>query len=194
MLEALFGSRDKENTLQYILARGQGYASEIADFYGTKSSQIIKQLEALEIAGILASFQIGRARVYKYNPRYYFLNELESLLLKARDTYKPDSTTLSDLKSGNITVYRTDPDNFNAENALLRNIVSDIKSGKTQQYPSNLETAGCFLNICSQSFYNSNTDADARLIKVGITPPNTKGSSVPGGLYDRQNILKQLLK
>lgn len=90
MLEALFGSRDKENTLQYILARGQGYASEIADFYGTKSSQIIKQLEALEIAGVLASFQIGRARVYKYNPRYYFLNELESLLLKARDTYKPE--------------------------------------------------------------------------------------------------------
>ncbi len=90
MLEALFGSKDKENTLQYILARGQGYASEIADFYGTKSSQIIKQLEALEIAGILVSFQVGRARIYKYNPRYYFLNELESLLLKARDAYKPE--------------------------------------------------------------------------------------------------------
>ena len=90
MLEALFGSKDKENTLQYILARGQGYASDIADFYGTKSSQIIKQLEALEIAGIFVSFQIGRARVYKYNPRYYFLKELESLLLKARDTYKPE--------------------------------------------------------------------------------------------------------
>jgi len=77
---------------------------------------------------------------------------------------------------------------------FLRNIASDIKNGKTQQYPSNLETVGCFLNVCSQSFYNSNTDADARLIQAGITPPNTntKNGSVPGGLYDRQNALKQL--
>jgi predicted transcriptional regulator len=90
MLEALFGSRDKENTLQYILAREQGYASEIANFYGTKSSQIIKQLESLEIAGVLVGFQVGRARVYRYNPGYYFLKELEALLIKARDTYKPE--------------------------------------------------------------------------------------------------------
>lgn len=32
------------------------------------------------------------------------------------------------------------------------------------------------------------------LFQAGITPPNTntKNGSVPGGLYDRQNALKQL--
>lgn len=36
--------------------------------------------------------------------------------------------------------------------------------------------------------------SDARLIQAGITPPNTntKNGSVPGGVYDRQNALKQL--
>lgn len=90
MIEVLFGSKDKENVLQYILAKEKGYASEIANFYGTKPSQIIKQLESLEIGGVLVSFQIGKARVYEYNPRYYFLGELKALLLKVRGTYKPD--------------------------------------------------------------------------------------------------------
>lgn len=90
MIEVLLGSRDKENVLQYLLAREQGYASEIAKFYGTNSSQIIKQLEALEIGGVLVSFQIGRARVFQFNPRYYFLKELKALLIKVRETYKPE--------------------------------------------------------------------------------------------------------
>lgn len=90
MIEVLFGSKDKENVLQYILAKEKGYASQIADFYGTNPSQIIKQLEALEIGGVLVSFQIGKARVYQYNPGYYFLNELKALLLKVRDAYKPE--------------------------------------------------------------------------------------------------------
>ncbi|MFA6189798.1 MAG: ArsR family transcriptional regulator [Sulfuricurvum sp.] len=90
MIEVLFGSRDKENVLQYILSKEKGYASQIADFYGTKPSQIIKQLEALEIGGVLVSFNIGRARVYQYNPNYYFLNELKALLTKVRESYKPE--------------------------------------------------------------------------------------------------------
>jgi hypothetical protein len=48
------------------------------------------QLEALEIGGVLVSFQIGRARVYQYNPSYYFLNELKALLIKVRESYKPE--------------------------------------------------------------------------------------------------------
>lgn len=90
MIEVLLGSKDKENVLQYILAKEKGYASEIANFYGTKPSQIIKQLEALEIGGVLVSFQVGKARVYQYNPRYYFQNELKALLLKVRESYRPE--------------------------------------------------------------------------------------------------------
>lgn len=90
MLQVLLGSIDKERVLQFILAKKTGYASQIAEFYGTKSSQIIKQLESLENGGILVSTEAGRTRLYSFNPRFYFLKELSDLLIKARDAYEPD--------------------------------------------------------------------------------------------------------
>ena len=89
LLKALFGSKDKELVLQYLLAKKEGYASKIARFFNTNPSQITKQLELLENAGILIGYPIGRARLYKFDPRYYFLPELKMLLEKARDAY-PD--------------------------------------------------------------------------------------------------------
>ena len=87
MLKVLFGSKDKELVLQYILSKNEGYASKIARFYNIKPSQISKQLDTLEEGGVLVSFQIGRSRLYKFNPRYYFLLELRSLLKKAVEAY-----------------------------------------------------------------------------------------------------------
>jgi DNA-binding transcriptional ArsR family regulator len=89
MLQVLFGSLDKERVLQFILAKKTGYASQIALFYNTKPSQITKQLESLENGGLLSSTQIGRTRLYSFNPRYFFLEELNKLLIKARDAYDP---------------------------------------------------------------------------------------------------------
>ena len=90
MLQTLFGSKDKEKVLQFILARQSGYASQIARFYETKPSQITKQLETLENGGVLVGTQMGRTRAYSFNPRYFFKDELESLLRKARETYSDD--------------------------------------------------------------------------------------------------------
>ena len=89
MLKVLFGSKDKELALQYLLSKNEGYASKIARFYGLNPSQISKQLEALEEGSVLVGFQVGRARLYRFNPRYYFYPELEALLKKSRGTY-PD--------------------------------------------------------------------------------------------------------
>ena len=90
MLKALFGYKDKELVLQYLLSKQEGYASKIARFYNLKPSQILKQLEALEDGDVLVGFQVGRTRLYKFNPRYYFYPELEALLKKSRDTYPDD--------------------------------------------------------------------------------------------------------
>ena len=89
MLRALFGSKDKEFVLQYLLSKNEGYASKIARFFDVTPSQITKQLEALESGDIIVGYQVGRTRLYKFNPRYYFYNELEALLKRARDAY-PD--------------------------------------------------------------------------------------------------------
>lgn len=89
MLETLFGSKNRERVLQFILANNEGYAKEIADFYATSLDPIQKQLEKLEFGGLLVSKSVGRTRLFIFNPRYAFLDELKSLLLKARGYYDP---------------------------------------------------------------------------------------------------------
>ncbi len=87
MLQPLFGSEYREKTLIFILRRENGYAEEIAQFYDTDFTQIRKQLDGLEAGGVLVSRTIGRTRLYQFNPRYPFLNELKDLLEKALSYY-----------------------------------------------------------------------------------------------------------
>ena len=89
MFEDLFGSKNRERVLQFILANNQGYAKEIADFYESSVDPIQKQLERMELGAILVSQTVGRTRLFMFNPRYPFKNELEALLLKAREFYEP---------------------------------------------------------------------------------------------------------
>lgn len=89
MLDELFGSKNRERVLQYILANGQGYAKEIADFYDSSVDPIKKQLERLEEGSILVTQTVGRTRLFMFNPRYAFNKELVALLEKAREFYSP---------------------------------------------------------------------------------------------------------
>jgi len=90
MLEVLLGSKNRERVLQFILAKDEGYAKEIADFYDTSLDPIQKQLEKLELGGVLVSKSVGRTRLFVFNPRYAFLNELKALLERARAYYDPN--------------------------------------------------------------------------------------------------------
>ena len=90
MLEPIFGSKSREQVLQYILANNSGYGTQIKNFYKTGLDPIQKQLTKLELGGVLVSQNIGKTIVYSFNPRYAFLEELKSLLLKAREFYKPE--------------------------------------------------------------------------------------------------------
>jgi predicted transcriptional regulator len=90
MLEPLLGSKSSEKVLVFIEALGEGYAREISRFFGTSLSPIQKQLDKLEVGGILVSFNKGRTRIYSFNPRYPFLNELKEILEKALKFYPED--------------------------------------------------------------------------------------------------------
>lgn len=83
MLETIFTSKNKEKILLYIEARKEGYAREIAKYYGCGLSPIQNQLEKLEIGSLLSSRSIGKTRVYYFNLRYPFLKEIRTLLAKA---------------------------------------------------------------------------------------------------------------
>ena len=82
MLETLFGSVTREKVLLFIYARGEGYAREIARYFKTDLDPVQKQFERLEYGGLFSSRNLGRTRVYTFNPRYPFLTELKNLLEK----------------------------------------------------------------------------------------------------------------
>ena len=82
MLEPLLGSKSSEKVLIFIEALGEGYAREISRFFKVALDPIQKQLDKLELGGILVSFDKGRTRIYSFNPRYPFLKELKAILEK----------------------------------------------------------------------------------------------------------------
>ncbi len=90
MLQAILGSQSAERVLMYIFTRGEGFAREMARFYDSGMSPLLKQLVKMERAGILAGRDVGRTRLYSFDPRYPFLDELKGLLSKALEFY-PDS-------------------------------------------------------------------------------------------------------
>ena len=90
MLKALFGTENSERVLIFLLARNEGYAREIAQLFDTNLYAIQRQLDKLESGGVLVSRTAGRTRLYQFNPRYPFLNELKQLLEKALSFYPED--------------------------------------------------------------------------------------------------------
>jgi DNA-binding transcriptional ArsR family regulator len=83
MLEALLGNVMVEKVLFYLLAYGEGYPRSMADNFGVPVSRIQQQLKRLENGGIVVSRLMGRVRIYTFNPRYPFLEELKVLLAKS---------------------------------------------------------------------------------------------------------------
>ncbi|NIT55896.1 MAG: ArsR family transcriptional regulator [Aliifodinibius sp.] len=87
MLEPILGSKSSEQALIFLVARETGYATEIARFFDADLYAIQKQLERLEDSDVLVSRKVGRTRVFQFNPRYPFLDELKSLLEKGLSYY-----------------------------------------------------------------------------------------------------------
>jgi DNA-binding MarR family transcriptional regulator len=83
MIEAIVGSEGAERVLLFLIARDEGYASEIATFYDMDVSTVQNQLKRMERQGLLINKQAGRTRVYKFNPRYAFIAEVKALLARA---------------------------------------------------------------------------------------------------------------
>jgi hypothetical protein len=90
MLEPIVGSKSSEQVFIFITARENGYATEIARFFDADLYAIQRQLERLENAEVLVSRKVGRTRVFQFNPRYPFLEELKALLTSVLKYYPED--------------------------------------------------------------------------------------------------------
>ena len=84
MLEGIFGNASAEKVLLYLEQYEEGYATAIARaFDGMTQYMAQRQLERFEGAGVLVSSLKGRTRLYRWNPRYPFRQELRALLARA---------------------------------------------------------------------------------------------------------------
>ena len=90
MIEGLLGSIYKERILVFIFCRKKGYAREITRFYEISLTAVINHLNNFEKNGILTTQKQGKTIVYKLNPRYPFISELEALLEKVVSFYPED--------------------------------------------------------------------------------------------------------
>ena len=83
MLEYLFSNKNVEKILMYLCLHGKANATELHRAFKSALDPIQKTLKKLEEGGLLASFLEGRTRVFQWNPRYPFLEEIQALIKKA---------------------------------------------------------------------------------------------------------------
>lgn len=83
MIEVIVGSEGAERVLLFLAARDSGYPREIAASWSMDVSTVQNQLLRMERDGLLVSRTVGRTRVFEFNPRYAFKDEVKALLNKA---------------------------------------------------------------------------------------------------------------
>ena len=83
MLEGLFGNIIIEKILFFLYVYAEGYPLGMAKVFGVPVNRIQQQLKRLENGGIVVSRLVGKVRLYTFNPRFPFLEELKELMAKA---------------------------------------------------------------------------------------------------------------
>ena len=83
MLEVIFGNNTAEKVLLYINTYREGYAAGMSKIFNIPLNMVQKQLRRFEEGGILVSQLKGNTRIFTFNPRYIFLDELKNFLNKA---------------------------------------------------------------------------------------------------------------
>ena len=89
MLEGLFGNSVIEKIFFTLLVYGEGYPLGMAKTFDEPVNKFQQQLKRLEESGIIVSRLVGKVRLYTFNPRYPFLDELKSLISRAYE-YVPE--------------------------------------------------------------------------------------------------------
>jgi hypothetical protein len=80
MLENIFGNKTAEKALLHVFHYGEIHASAIASDYDEALVPIKRQLERFERAGVLISKEIGRSRVYSFNPKSALAGPVRQLI------------------------------------------------------------------------------------------------------------------
>lgn len=86
MLETVFNSKAVELLMLHLYHYGEVYAYGLARDTGMALSGVQKQLARLEAAGLLVSREVGKTRVYTFNPKSPYVKPLKGILQIAYET------------------------------------------------------------------------------------------------------------
>lgn len=80
MLEGIFGNKTAEKVLLHIFHYGESHASAVAKDFEMALNPIIQQLNRFELAGVLISKEMGRSRIYSFNPKSPLVKPIKDLI------------------------------------------------------------------------------------------------------------------
>ena len=77
-----FGGRTRTSVLMALRLLSESYPRELARVLDASLSGVQQALRGLERDGLVAGRVVGRTKLYRLNPRYFALKELEQYLLR----------------------------------------------------------------------------------------------------------------
>jgi DNA-binding transcriptional ArsR family regulator len=80
MLETIFGNKTAAHIMLYLFHYGEAYGSGISKDMKITLSQVQKQLDKFETAGILVSKKMGTVRIYTFNPKLGVVKKITELI------------------------------------------------------------------------------------------------------------------
>jgi len=80
MIEVLFGNKTAAQVMLYLFHYGEAYPNGLARDQGIALSQVQKQLDKFEVAGLLVSKRLGTTRIYEFNPKLGVVKKIKELL------------------------------------------------------------------------------------------------------------------
>ncbi len=80
MIETIFGNKTASKLMLYLYHYNEAYASGVSQDMQITLSQVQKQLDKFEAAGILVSKKTGTTRIYQFNPKLGIVKKLRSFI------------------------------------------------------------------------------------------------------------------
>lgn len=80
VLDEIFGNRTVKRIYLHLFHYGEIHARGLANDYQASVTPFLNQLNRLESAGILVSKEVGRSRIYQFNPKSPFTKPIKQII------------------------------------------------------------------------------------------------------------------
>lgn len=80
MLDSILGNKTAAKLMLYLYHYGEAFASGVSKDMSITLSQVQKQLDKFESAGVLVSKKTGTVRIYEFNPKLGVVKKLKELI------------------------------------------------------------------------------------------------------------------